>query len=298
MVSIVGIDQQRRRRLLRLRPSRPPRHDRSGMARGGCLSSGPRTSQASGLSALRETPVLKGAVMTTQADTHTSGAGHAVDTALSTALIIVSSDTHFGPRLQDMREYCPAKYLADYDDFMNHAPQLDYMNLPNETEGRRRRQELNLHTAGHHDMGVRLKDMDDDGVAAEVIFHGSTNDQPFPLGLGRSASARGRCCTLSLLPSATWATCSPTLFSTRSPTCSKAGTDQGPTPLELIPGPPWRDGEIATSRSVTAAVRDLRLSRRPLRPGWPRRAAPASPCGNGSPTRDTRPRQPEASSLP
>jgi len=126
--------------------------------------------------------------MTTEADTRTGDAGPAGDeAALDTPLIIVSSDTHFGPRLRDMREYCPARYLADYDAFMDQQsqqPAMDYMNLVNETEGRRRRQELNLHTAGHHDMEARLKDLDDDGVAAEVIFHGSTNDQPFPLGLG------------------------------------------------------------------------------------------------------------------
>src|ERR1700758_2125425 len=123
--------------------------------------------------------------MTTEAGARTGDAGPAgADAVLDAPLIIVSSDTHFGPRLQDMREYCPARYLADYDAFMKQTPQLDYMNLVNETAGRRRRQELNLHTAGHHDMDARLKDMDDDGVAAEVIFHGSTNDQPFPLGLG------------------------------------------------------------------------------------------------------------------
>jgi predicted TIM-barrel fold metal-dependent hydrolase len=44
-----------------------------------------------------------------------------------------------------------------------------------------------LRTAGHHDVEARLEDLDNDGVAAEVIFHGSTNDQPFPLGFGSFA---------------------------------------------------------------------------------------------------------------
>lgn len=125
--------------------------------------------------------------MTTEAEARTSDAGLAGDdSALDTPLIIVSSDTHIGPRLQDMREYCPAKYLADYDDFVKQeALQLQTANsLTHEAPGRWRRTELNLRTPGHYDMAARLSDLDHDGVAAEVIFHGSTNDQPFPLGLG------------------------------------------------------------------------------------------------------------------
>ena len=32
--------------------------------------------------------------------------------------MIVSCDTHIGPRLrEDLREYCPKQYLDDFDDF-------------------------------------------------------------------------------------------------------------------------------------------------------------------------------------
>jgi predicted TIM-barrel fold metal-dependent hydrolase len=99
-------------------------------------------------------------------------------------VVIVSSDTHISPLLSDMRAYCPSQYLDDYDSFMNRKTDMDYQNLENETEGRVRRQELNLRTSGHHDVAARRADMDEDGVAAEIIFHGSTNDQAFPLGLG------------------------------------------------------------------------------------------------------------------
>jgi predicted TIM-barrel fold metal-dependent hydrolase len=39
---------------------------------------------------------------------------------------------------------------------------------------------LNRRTAGHFDPHARLRDLDWDGVAAEVLFHGSQNDECFP----------------------------------------------------------------------------------------------------------------------
>src|SRR3954471_15345110 len=32
-------------------------------------------------------------------------------------LILVSSDTHIGPKLSQLREYCPKKYLDQFDSF-------------------------------------------------------------------------------------------------------------------------------------------------------------------------------------
>ena len=32
-------------------------------------------------------------------------------------LILVSSDTHIGPKLSQLREYCPAQYLEQFDEF-------------------------------------------------------------------------------------------------------------------------------------------------------------------------------------
>ena len=35
-------------------------------------------------------------------------------------VVIVSCDTHIGPRLkEDLRQYCPKKFLDDYDAFVN-----------------------------------------------------------------------------------------------------------------------------------------------------------------------------------
>jgi predicted TIM-barrel fold metal-dependent hydrolase len=49
-----------------------------------------------------------------------------------------------------------------------------------EARARERRARENAAVLGHYDMDARLLDMDRDGVAAEVIFHGSQNGEPFP----------------------------------------------------------------------------------------------------------------------
>ncbi|WP_300009248.1 amidohydrolase family protein [Pseudonocardia sp.] len=94
------------------------------------------------------------------------------------AAIIVSSDSHVSPRFEDLRDYCPAQYQDDLAEYMR-TNQGDG-SMQGESPGRRRRQELNGLTAGHYDMAVRLADMDADGVAAEVVFHGSFSRDPFP----------------------------------------------------------------------------------------------------------------------
>src|SRR6266540_521330 len=113
---------------------------------------------------------------------------------MSEPLIIVSSDTHVGPRLaEDLRAYCPAKHLDEFDAFtaanveplgsFGRAPGTGFAVAgvePKEAPASRKR---NFQTDGHHDIHARLRDMDYDGVAAGVIFHGSQNGQPFPFRL-------------------------------------------------------------------------------------------------------------------
>ena len=117
-------------------------------------------------------------------------------------LILVSSDTHIGPLMSQLRDYCPQQYLDDFDAFgaqmqaqgdptgagelreaMAHLSleekeallaQFDDPNGPVAQYMRNRR------TPGHHDMNVRLDDMDRDGLACEIIFHGSQNGEPIP----------------------------------------------------------------------------------------------------------------------
>jgi len=95
-------------------------------------------------------------------------------------VVVVSVDTHVGPRLaEDLRSYCPKDLLDEFDDFARRAAKLketvagvaDFLlNHPN------------FQTRGHYDSGARLADYDYDGVAAGVIFHASENFEPMPFG--------------------------------------------------------------------------------------------------------------------
>lgn len=108
----------------------------------------------------------------------------------SSRMIVVSGDSHVGPRLkEDLRPYCPQNYLEDYDRFV--AANVNTMDSDRERDpltGRSTyasevsitRQLLNRATAGHYDVDTRLREMDWDGVAAEVIFHGSQNTEVYP----------------------------------------------------------------------------------------------------------------------
>jgi predicted TIM-barrel fold metal-dependent hydrolase len=104
-------------------------------------------------------------------------------TADGAAVIVVSCDTHIGPRLtQDLRPYCPAGRLAAFDEFaadMQARRQALHAHMKGRDTERFTR---NQRTAGHYDIHARLRDLNHDGVAAEVIFHGSQNEEPIPFG--------------------------------------------------------------------------------------------------------------------
>jgi predicted TIM-barrel fold metal-dependent hydrolase len=109
----------------------------------------------------------------------------------SAPIVIVSCDTHIGPRLvDDLRPYCPKELLDDFDAY---AGELE----KKKEAAAARRKKLsfggneaigddwgvrfaNLQTPGHYDMHARLRDLDNDGVAAEVMFHDSQNGEPIP----------------------------------------------------------------------------------------------------------------------
>jgi predicted TIM-barrel fold metal-dependent hydrolase len=98
-------------------------------------------------------------------------------------VVIVSSDTHIGPRLvADLRPYCPRRLLDAFDEFAGRVQQhrdAVFESLPGrESAGLGR----NRATDGHFDMHARLRDLDYDGVAAEIVFHGSQNEEPMPWG--------------------------------------------------------------------------------------------------------------------
>jgi predicted TIM-barrel fold metal-dependent hydrolase len=97
-------------------------------------------------------------------------------------LVIVSADCHVGPRLvEDLRGYCPTSLLGAFDQYVadDARSQGRYVPQPQD-DGVRASKWRNRATDGHHDPVARRRDLDFEGIAAEVIFHGSQNDQPIP----------------------------------------------------------------------------------------------------------------------
>jgi predicted TIM-barrel fold metal-dependent hydrolase len=97
--------------------------------------------------------------------------------------VIVSGDSHVGPRLvEDLRRYCPAAHLEDFDNDASkqayladkEAKRLAASDEPVEPPN------ANLDLASHYDPHARIADMDKEGVASEVIFHFSQNGENFP----------------------------------------------------------------------------------------------------------------------
>jgi len=123
----------------------------------------------------------------------------------SDAVVVVSCDSHVGPRMEeDLRPYCPSQFLDRYDAWIaqqkaaveGHAGSAPGHGTQPEDQGTEtaaishRRRKLNQQTPGHYDVHARLNDMDREGVAAEVIFHGSQNMESMPfVGLRDAANA-------------------------------------------------------------------------------------------------------------
>jgi predicted TIM-barrel fold metal-dependent hydrolase len=97
-------------------------------------------------------------------------------------VVAVTSDSHVGPLLDEqLRDYCPKKYLNDFDEFVSYAKTLPIrMPGPDPDEDPRRSHLRNALTTGGWDVHQRIRDMDRDGVAGEVVFHGlNTGRQDF-----------------------------------------------------------------------------------------------------------------------
>ncbi|MFN8027821.1 MAG: hypothetical protein U0W40_16120 [Acidimicrobiia bacterium] len=98
-------------------------------------------------------------------------------------LVVVSADCHIGRGLvDDLRPYCPSGLLDEFDAFAAHVEELR-ARIYGKVEGRSTAGlTRNRRTDGHFDMDARRADLDHEGVAAEIIFHGSQNEEPLPWG--------------------------------------------------------------------------------------------------------------------
>lgn len=104
--------------------------------------------------------------------------------------MIVSTDSHAGPRVKDhLREYCPREHLDAYDEFVAQweprakptwADDGPFAGAFPFTEAVKRRTAEITATDGVFDPAVRLADMDADGIAAEVIYHGAMTPDCIP----------------------------------------------------------------------------------------------------------------------
>jgi predicted TIM-barrel fold metal-dependent hydrolase len=95
-------------------------------------------------------------------------------------MIVVSADSHIGPRLvHDLRPYCPADLRDDFDAF---SARSDEFKSTLQGFATFLFEHPNIKTAGHHESAARVADYDYDGIAASVIFHTSMNFEPFPFG--------------------------------------------------------------------------------------------------------------------
>lgn len=108
------------------------------------------------------------------------------------AVVVVSNDTHIGPRLvEDLRPYCPNRLLDEFDAFAASTAE-EKLAAEELLRGSGYLDHPNFRTAGHHDPAARLADYDHDGIAAGVLFHGSMNMEPIPFvpaGLGKARAS-------------------------------------------------------------------------------------------------------------
>ncbi len=105
-------------------------------------------------------------------------------------VVVVTADTHVGPSLKRLREYCRREYLEDFDAFVTQEssaphPTVALLDSIGDLYGGDESALKELVDVwflrnregwpGIENVDARLADMDRDGVAAEVIFHGTPN---------------------------------------------------------------------------------------------------------------------------
>ncbi len=96
--------------------------------------------------------------------------------------LLVSCDSHAGPSLErQLRDYCPKAHLDDFDAYAAAMASVTNKGDATNSLGHNpRRLKMTRECAGLQDPQARLRDMDGQGVAADVIFAGGQNDEPLP----------------------------------------------------------------------------------------------------------------------
>jgi predicted TIM-barrel fold metal-dependent hydrolase len=114
---------------------------------------------------------------------------------------VVSTDSHCGPPPeQHLRPYCPERHLQDFDEYCAQARRTSDLMIERVNAARRDEADATLaeiglegtarciECEGHHDPRVRLRHMDESGVAGEVVFAGGQNFEELPfMGKGWNA---------------------------------------------------------------------------------------------------------------
>jgi predicted TIM-barrel fold metal-dependent hydrolase len=117
--------------------------------------------------------------------------------------IVVAADSHVGPPVEVYGDYCPPRYRKAFQDQVQavkaqRALGMSFSEVAERSFGYKVAPEVAAAAdlvdlvEGGHDPEMRRRDMDLDGVAADVIFHGLQNGEPMPLvaeGLFQSATS-------------------------------------------------------------------------------------------------------------
>ena len=188
--------------------------------------------------------------------------------------LIVSSDSHAGPNPEKyLRPYCPEQFLPEFDDFCAQSRATADRMIDHVNAGRAggkadpTLRELGLEgtaecieCSGHYDPEVRLRHMDESGVAAEVVFAGGQNFEELPfMGKGWNAGLAGVRTELRSSAQVIWNRWLAE-FITASPTRL----------MGVLQNPVW-DIDLAVAEIEWGAARGLRVVNLPA----PRRDFPA-----------------------
>jgi predicted TIM-barrel fold metal-dependent hydrolase len=114
------------------------------------------------------------------------------DTATRTdRYLVVTVDSHCGPMPSQLRAYCERAHLEAFDEWAaalpsEHEQTQSLLHVPEDSAAAAREAQLAetelppRYTPGNFDVHERLRHMDQDGIAAEVIYHGGQNGQLIP----------------------------------------------------------------------------------------------------------------------